>query len=67
MRRRKSVIFFIVLGVCLIASAVALNVGWILLNLREVALLVLGAISIVFFLFSYFVFDRLRDTFAEEV
>ena len=30
-------------------------------------LLVLGAISIVFFLFAYFVFDRLRDTFAEEV
>jgi ABC-type polysaccharide/polyol phosphate export permease len=30
-------------------------------------LLVLGAISIVFFLFGYFVFDRLRDSFAEEV
>ena len=30
-------------------------------------LLVLGAISIPFFFFSYFVFDRLRDTFAEEV
>jgi ABC-type polysaccharide/polyol phosphate export permease len=30
-------------------------------------LLVLGAASIVFFLFGYFVFDRLRDTFAEEV
>ena len=30
-------------------------------------LLLLGAISIVFFLFGYFVFDRLRDTFAEEV
>ena len=30
-------------------------------------MLVLGAISIVFFLFAYFVFDRLRDTFAEEV
>ncbi len=30
-------------------------------------LLVLGAISIAFFLFGYFVFDRLRDTFAEEV
>jgi lipopolysaccharide transport system permease protein len=30
-------------------------------------LLVLGAISIPFFLFAYFVFDRLRDTFAEEV
>ena len=30
-------------------------------------LLVLGAISIVWFLFGYFIFDRLRDTFAEEV
>jgi lipopolysaccharide transport system permease protein len=30
-------------------------------------LLVLGLMSIVFFLFGYFVFDRLRDTFAEEV
>jgi ABC-type polysaccharide/polyol phosphate export permease len=30
-------------------------------------LMVLGAISIGFFLFGYFVFDRLRDTFAEEV
>ena len=30
-------------------------------------LLVLGGISVVFFLFGYFIFDRLRDTFAEEV
>ena len=30
-------------------------------------LLVLGVLSIAFFLFAYFVFDRLRDTFAEEV
>jgi ABC-type polysaccharide/polyol phosphate export permease len=30
-------------------------------------LLYLGLISIAFFLFGYFVFDRLRDTFAEEV
>ena len=33
-----------ILGICLIALAVALNVGWILLNLREVALLVFGII-----------------------
>ncbi|MEP6921841.1 MAG: HAMP domain-containing sensor histidine kinase [bacterium] len=45
--RRKSVIFFITLGACLVALAVALNVGWILLNWREVALLVFG---IIFFL-----------------
>ena len=44
MRRRKTAIFFLVLGICLIVLAVALNVGWILLNLREVALLVLGII-----------------------
>lgn len=44
MRRRKTAIFFLVLGICLIVLAVALNVGWILLNLTEVALLVLGII-----------------------
>ena len=30
-------------------------------------LLAVGAASVVFFFFGYFVFDRLRDTFAEEV
>jgi len=30
-------------------------------------LLILGVISVLFFLFGYFIFDRLRDTFAEEV
>ena len=44
MRRRKTAIFFLVLGICLILLAVALNVGWILLNLREVVLMVLGII-----------------------
>ena len=33
-----------IFGICLILLAVALNVGWILLNLREVALLVFGVI-----------------------
>lgn len=42
--RRKSVIFFLTLGICLVALAIALNVGWILLNWREVALLVFGII-----------------------
>jgi two-component system, OmpR family, sensor histidine kinase SenX3 len=37
-------VFFIVLGACLVALAIALNVGWIILNWREVALLVLGII-----------------------
>ena len=45
--RRKSIIFFITFGSCLVALAIALNVGWILLNWREVALLVLG---IIFFI-----------------
>lgn len=44
MRRRKTAIFFIVLGASLVVLSVALNVGWILLNLREVVLLVLGII-----------------------
>jgi signal transduction histidine kinase len=44
MRRRKTAIFFLVFGISLSARAVALNVGWILLNLTEVALLVLGII-----------------------
>ncbi len=46
-RRRKSVAFFIILGSCLVALAVALNVTWILLNWRQVALLVLGIIFFV--------------------
>src|ERR671933_1561283 len=41
---RKSVAFFITLGACLVVLAVTLNVSWILLNWRKVALLVLGVI-----------------------
>ena len=44
MRRRKTAIFFLVFGICLSALAIALNVGWILLSIRQVALLVLGII-----------------------
>lgn len=44
MRRRKAAIFFLVFGICLSALAVALNVGWIILNIRQVALLVFGVI-----------------------
>lgn len=44
MRRRGTAIFFLILGISLSALAVALNVGWILLNLRQVALLVFGVI-----------------------
>src|SRR5687767_10066425 len=45
--RNTKVVFFVTLGACLVAVAAALNVGWIILNWREVAVLVLG---IVFFL-----------------
>lgn len=44
--RRKSIAFFIAFGACLVAIAIALNIGWILLNWRQVALMVFG---IVFF------------------
>ncbi len=44
MRRRKTAIFFLVLGIVLSVLAVALNIGWILLNVREVVLMVLGII-----------------------
>ena len=42
--RQKSIVFFIAFGACLVALAIALNVGWILLNWRQVALLVFGVI-----------------------
>jgi signal transduction histidine kinase len=45
--RRRSVIFFTVLGICLVALAVTLNVSWIVLNWQRVGLVVLG---LVFFL-----------------
>jgi signal transduction histidine kinase len=45
--RRKSIIFFITFCACLVALALALNVGWILLNWRQVALMVLGLVFFV--------------------
>lgn len=47
MRRRKTAIFFLVFGISLSALAVALNITWVLLNLREVALLIFGVIFFV--------------------
>src|SRR4051794_1755372 len=44
MRRRKAAVFFLVSGIVLIAIAVVLNVSWVLLNIREVALMVVGII-----------------------
>ena len=34
-RRRPAMIFFIALGVCLVGVAIALNIGWIILNWRR--------------------------------
>src|SRR5580658_10153180 len=45
--RRKAIAFFIVLGACLVALAVALNVGWIILNWRQGIVFFFG---VVFFL-----------------
>ena len=45
--RRRSVIFFTVFGICLIAIAVALNVSWVVLNWRMGVLAILG---VIFFL-----------------
>src|SRR6266403_5468897 len=43
-RRTKAMAFFIVLGICLVALAIALNVSWIIFHWRQVVPLVLGII-----------------------
>ena len=42
--RRKKIAFFVVLGICLVALAVTLNVSWIILNWRQGVLLFFGVI-----------------------
>jgi two-component system sensor histidine kinase SenX3 len=42
--RRGTIVFFLCLGIGLVALAVALNVGWIILNWREGVLLFFGVI-----------------------
>lgn len=44
MRRRKTAVFFLILGISLTVLAAALNIGWIILNLREVVLLIFGVV-----------------------
>lgn len=44
MSRRSTAIFFLIFGISLSVLAIALNIGWVLLNLREVALMVFGII-----------------------
>jgi two-component system, OmpR family, sensor histidine kinase SenX3 len=51
-RRRKSIVFFITLGACLVALAIALSFGWIILNLTELALLILGIIFFIVLIFG---------------
>lgn len=45
-RRRGAIAFYISLGICLVGVAIALNVGWIIVNVteRRVALLILGVV-----------------------
>ena len=45
--RRKTIAFFVILGICLVTAAVALTGSWIILNWRERVLLFFG---LVFFL-----------------
>ena len=40
--RKRSVIFWIVLGICLVALAATLNIGWLVANWRSGVLLVMG-------------------------
>ena len=44
-RRQTAIVVFIVLCVVLVAAAVSLNVGWILVNGRRLLPLVLGVIA----------------------
>lgn len=44
---RKSIVFAIALGICLVTAAVFLNVSWVVLNWREGVLLLVG---VIFFL-----------------
>src|SRR6202035_5286691 len=43
-RRTKAIAFFITLGACLVASAIFLNITWIVFHWRQVVPLVLGII-----------------------
>src|ERR1700728_3565060 len=41
-RRRNAIVLSITLGACLVALAIALNVGWVIINWRSIILLVVG-------------------------
>jgi two-component system sensor histidine kinase SenX3 len=40
--RKRNVVLFILLGACMLGAAVALNVGWIILNWRRLAPMLIG-------------------------
>src|SRR5271156_1133064 len=40
--RKRNVVLFIVLGACMLGATVALNVGWIILNWRRLAPMLIG-------------------------
>src|SRR5258708_9060786 len=42
--RQRKAITFTILGICLVAAAVTLNVSWLLINWREGVLIVFGSI-----------------------
>jgi signal transduction histidine kinase len=44
-RRQKAIAFFVVLCIILVAAALSLNIGWILINARQVTPLVYGIAS----------------------
>ena len=44
-RRQKAIAFFVALCVLLVAAAVSLNIGWIVINARRIGPLILGIIS----------------------
>ncbi|NOT45687.1 MAG: HAMP domain-containing histidine kinase [Acidobacteria bacterium] len=43
-RRQRATIFFVTLCVLLVAAAISLNIGWVLINARRVTPLVLGVV-----------------------
>jgi signal transduction histidine kinase len=45
--RRKTIAFFVTLGICLVALAVALNVGWIIFNWRAGIIFFFGVLFFV--------------------
>lgn len=41
-RRRRAIVFFVTLGVCLVALAIALQLTWVIVNWRSLILLLIG-------------------------